>query len=175
VVATRFIQLVGALVLHGTLGAAATFAQSAIPQNIHVAPSLRATVRDMWDTSPRFREQCRLIGATTIPVTIGYVHPRELGGLRAKSVFYRAPAGLAYVRTSIGRAASLNTVELVAHELEHIVEQIEGLRLVEDAGRGVRRVSGSQAFETERAIAVGEQVLREVRHARAEQHLSARR
>jgi hypothetical protein len=172
---TRFIQLVGALVLHGTLGAAATFAESAIPQNLYIAPSLRATVQGMWDTSPRFREQCRLIGTTSITVAIGFVHPIELKGLRAKSVFHRAPAGLAYVRTSIGRGAGLDPVELVAHELEHVVEQIEGLPLVEDAARGVRRVSGSQAFETERAIAVGEQVSREVRRARAEQHLSARR
>ena len=63
-------------------------------------------------------------------------------------------------------------VELLAHEFEHIVEQLDGVDLASWAGRsGVRRVGGSDrdgAFETERARQIGRRVAGEYLAADAE-------
>ena len=50
-----------------------------------------------------------------------------------------------------------NLTELVAHEFEHVIEQIEGINLRKLAGKkdsGVREVEG-KAFETDRAQKAG--------------------
>ncbi|HEX2341601.1 MAG TPA: hypothetical protein VHI98_14080 [Vicinamibacterales bacterium] len=55
-------------------------------------------------------------------------------------------------------------VELIAHEFEHIVEQLEGVelrRLANDPSAGVHDLQ--YAYETERAYKVGQQVARECR------------
>jgi hypothetical protein len=55
-------------------------------------------------------------------------------------------------------------IELVAHEFEHVIEQIEGLDLKRSArikGSGVRELEG-RVFETDRAQAAGRLVLVEM-------------
>ena len=60
-------------------------------------------------------------------------------------------------------------VELLAHEFEHLVEQVEGLNLRKLArirGSGVRELDG-ELFESDRAIRVGRVVAEESeRHPR---------
>ncbi len=54
---------------------------------------------------------------------------------------------------------------LIAHEFEHILEQLDGVDLPSMAARpatGVHAVASSGRFETDRAIAAGRQVEREV-------------
>jgi hypothetical protein len=53
--------------------------------------------------------------------------------------------------------------ELIAHEMEHILEQLEGVDL--QARGGVVWKSGDTAFETSRAIEAGRQAAREVTNA----------
>ena len=58
---------------------------------------------------------------------------------------------------------------LIAHEFEHILEQLDGVDLplmASRAGSGVHRVAGSEHFETDRAIAAGRRVLEEVSRGR---------
>ena len=65
---------------------------------------------------------------------------------------------------------SADPVKLIAHEFEHILEQLDGVDLASMATRvatGVHMVPGSGHFETERAIAAGRQVASEVRRGRA--------
>ena len=60
-------------------------------------------------------------------------------------------------------------VMLIAHEFEHILEQLDGVDLRSMATRvatGVHLVPGSGHFETDRAIAAGRQVADEVRRGR---------
>lgn len=60
---------------------------------------------------------------------------------------------------------------MLAHEFEHVLEQIEGVRLADEAdlpGTGVQRVSGG-AFETARARAAGKAAEAEVDAVRLRQ------
>jgi len=58
-------------------------------------------------------------------------------------------------------------VELIAHEIEHVIEQIDAIDLAADAGQpgtGVHTVGADgMMFETARAARVGVSVAREVR------------
>jgi hypothetical protein len=59
------------------------------------------------------------------------------------------------------------TVEIIAHELEHVLEQLDGVDLHQATGH-VRRVGdfrawGEHAYETERARQVGRSAAREYR------------
>lgn len=62
---------------------------------------------------------------------------------------------------------SRSAVELIAHELEHVIEQLDGVHLFAASEHGVFR-SATDAFETKRAIHVGELVERQFWHARGE-------
>ncbi len=53
--------------------------------------------------------------------------------------------------------------ELVAHEIEHILEQLDGVDLKTQAGSGAVWKSDDGAFETRRAIEAGKRVAREIR------------
>jgi hypothetical protein len=58
------------------------------------------------------------------------------------------------------------TVELIAHELEHVLEHLDGVNLVAKAGHHRSGVLlAGEAYETERAIEVGQRVAREVRES----------
>jgi hypothetical protein len=58
---------------------------------------------------------------------------------------------------------TVGAVELMAHELEHVLERVEGVNLLMEASRGSSRVSVSGgAFETQRAIDSGRRVAAEV-------------
>ncbi|MPY91018.1 MAG: hypothetical protein GEU99_24285 [Luteitalea sp.] len=63
-----------------------------------------------------------------------------------------------------------NVVEIVAHELEHVLEQVDGVplqRLARVRGSGVAQV-GPEDYETERASDVGRRVSTELDAARRE-------
>ena len=57
---------------------------------------------------------------------------------------------------------SLDAPEFIAHELEHILEQLDGVDLQAQAGNGVVWKAGDGAFETRRAIEAGRRVAREI-------------
>ena len=60
-------------------------------------------------------------------------------------------------------------IELIAHEFEHILEQLDSVDLAAMAARsgtGVRAVSELGHFETDRAIAAGRRVESEMASAR---------
>jgi hypothetical protein len=73
-------------------------------------------------------------------------------------------------RISVRRRA--NAAELIAHELEHVIEYTQDVKFLLEAlspRSGVKQSAG--AFETRRAIDAGDRVAQEVRAAtRAQQH-----
>ena len=80
----------------------------------------------------------------------------------------RRPDGVIDAGVQVGSAG--DPVLLIAHEFEHILEQLDGVDLPSMAARpatGVRLVSGSGHFETERAIAAGRRVADEVTRGRS--------
>ena len=64
--------------------------------------------------------------------------------------------------------AQFDYSEYLAHEIEHVLEQVDGIDLrsaVAQNRRGAHRVNGGlvEIFETDRAVAVGRLVRKEVR------------
>ena len=81
---------------------------------------------------------------------------------RAVTRICRQPSGAIVADVDI--AAYGDPAEWVAHEFEHLIEQLDGVDLhdLERRGQGAWK-SGNQMFETERAINVGRRVSREMR------------
>jgi hypothetical protein len=136
-----------------------------IPANLHLSPDLQGRFKVMLAASPTFRSQCqRLADQTELYVRL-IVDPRLADGpIRARSVISRLHSGAVVAFVSIG--ASPDPAEWLAHEIEHVIEQLEGVKLYALAAmnQNVWRTS-RDTFETDRAILAGRAVLDEVRSA----------
>jgi hypothetical protein len=136
-----------------------TAAHLDVPPHITLTPVLTEIVGEMLKRSPRFREQWATLGAAR-HVRIAVRLDFRSGTYRARSIVSRHQYGL--ITATVELPAFGNHVELLAHEFEHIVEQLEGLnlrRLSTDLSAGVYNLG--YAYETERAYEVGRQVARE--------------
>ena len=139
-----------------------------LPSNIAAPDVLREVASAMLRVSPTFRRQCaRLAGARDLVVTVDHTQMagsrpyvastriHRLGDRRLKAEVHIGPGG--------------NREELLAHEFEHIIEQLDGIDLAALAkrpGTGVHLVPNESEFETDRAVIVGRQVARELRTMR---------
>jgi hypothetical protein len=128
--------------------------------------------------SATFRRQCLRIAAEP-RLTIRLQHTTASGthGARAITHIVRQSGGLMSANIDIGPLE--NEVELIAHELEHVIEQLDEVDLASlaslpDTGVSVLE-AGGVVFETARAVRVGLQVAREVRTAAQEARAAARR
>jgi hypothetical protein len=87
--------------------------------------------------------------------------------LRARTSFWTGRDGRRYATVEIGPLD--DQVELIAHEIEHVIERLDGVDLRARAalrGTGVHQcVGGNDAFETIRATRAGLAVAQEVRRA----------
>ena len=138
------------------------------PCNLVVPAAIRPVLQMMWERSPTFRLQCARIGTEFGLVVELFLQPAtslaQSGG-RAVSRITRDPAGRLDARVYL---ASLippaKLVEFIAHELEHIVEQLDGVELDQIARRAPATVwqSGQGAFETARAVRIGLRVAADV-------------
>jgi hypothetical protein len=79
---------------------------------------------------------------------------------RARTVLERHKSVV--VRANVFLSPSPNAVELIAHEIEHVLEQLDGVDLEAQAGSGNVWKREDGAFETRRAIEAGRRVAREV-------------
>ena len=136
-----------------------------IPANLQMSRDLQPRFKAMLAASPTFRSQCqRLADQTALYVRL-IVDPRLTDGpIRARSVISRLRSGAVVAFVSIG--ASPDPAEWLAHEIEHVIEQLEGVKLQALAAmnQNVWRTS-RDTFETDRAIRAGRAVLDEVRSA----------
>jgi hypothetical protein len=138
-----------------------------LPANLRVEPSLRPTVETMLATSATFRAQlARLAAKPTVIVALLDDDGAGLGKRRrALTTFVRQGPRLCSAQVRIGRG--YDTTALIAHELEHVLEQLDGVNLLLESqvvASGVSRAPDG-TFETARAVAVGEQVSDEVQAA----------
>jgi hypothetical protein len=133
----------------------------ALPSTITLEPGLEPIVRLALEYSPRFRQQCQVLAsATTLKATVKIaLQPPSMAG-RARALVHRGPDGTFSAEIEIRDPAQMT--ELLAHEFEHIIEQLDGVDLGELAARGEAHRTSDGAFETERAIATGHQVANEV-------------
>jgi hypothetical protein len=128
-------------------------------------PSARPLVERMWQASPTFRRQCRRLAEALATVTIRLDFPQLKGRSNAETVITRGPRIRAHVRL---RAADPHATQYLAHELEHILEQIDGVDLPGAVAGGVSGASrlDNAIYETARAVAVGRRVANEVERFR---------
>src|SRR5262245_5912899 len=115
--------------------------------------------------SDTFRTQCERIAAETrVRVTLAITGTIPGGG-RAQTTFRRYRSGLLFADVEVPFGE--NYRELLAHEFEHVIEQLDGVDLRREAAEGRAWEIAAGTFETRRAYLVGMRVLREAAPAHA--------
>lgn len=133
-------------------------ARTGLPPNVKGGP-FRATLEQMWRTSATFRLQCAKIAAQrTLTVRLRGERASGPGSPRARTEFSRRDGVLTVADVVISDAR--DRIELIGHEFEHVIEQIQGVRLSE-GHCGLLNVPTS-ATESCRAIEAGRRIAREV-------------
>ena len=136
--------------------------RSPLPSNVELARDLARVLERIYDRSPVFRAQCDRIaraGNLRVAVRLDTSIPSRC---RAFTIVQRRGYT---IRAEVHLPPSSDLTELVAHEFEHLLEQIEGVdlkKLSRVRGSGVHEVEG-RAFETDRAQAAGRVVAAEAR------------
>lgn len=133
------------------------------PCRIIVQRPLLQIVESAWDRSRTFR---RLCGALAEKGAIAVLQPGvETSQFAARTGLSVTDDGIAVGRVMV--PLNTETLQYIAHELEHLLEFAEGLDLSREAEREASRVWRTvNGFETQRAIDTGLQVAREVAEGR---------
>jgi hypothetical protein len=146
-----------------------------MPHNIKVARSLQPVFAQALAQSPTVQRQCQLIAAAPhVRVAVRLQAGRLLAGARGEATIDRYELGALFAEIRL--PVCVNPIEMLAHELEHVIEQMEGLSLARLADEGQASVSrlADGAFETRRAQAAGRAAANEVgMFARAERQARA--
>lgn len=133
-----------------------------LPPNIQVTEALAPTVADLLLKSPSFERQCHRLGreaAAVIRVRMTPAMPRDYF---AFSEIRRSGGKILGIDVVIATRA--DHALALAHEFEHILEQLEGWdlpALAQQSGTGVRQLYNG-SYETRRAISAGHQARREM-------------
>jgi hypothetical protein len=129
-----------------------------IPRNVDPG-LLAAEIIAVLRRSETFRAQCERVASDRRVHVHLVIATAVAGGGRAQSTLRRYPSGAldAQVELLFGE----DYRELLAHEFEHVIEQLDGLNLRQEVGRGTAWQVDGGAFETRRARLAGLQVLRE--------------
>jgi hypothetical protein len=145
----------------GSSGVESRPTRAALPRNISFDKAVH--LEEYLAGSPTLRRQFEVIGAAAVTVAIR-VSPIGLPEFR------RAETSMG--RYSLGRIKAQVTVppgpdflELLAHELEHVVEQIEGVDLAALARTGAATRTSRGTYETVRAHEAGRAAASEWRAA----------
>jgi hypothetical protein len=131
--------------------------------NLTVSALYVPVVERMLARSSTFRRQCARIAAATHLFVSIRSEPSRRTRASALTEIQRRPGGRVDAVVWIGPSARLT--ELIAHEIEHIIEQLDGVDLRVRArlrDSGVRQTAESDAYETTRAVATGLRVAREL-------------
>ena len=140
-------------------------ASAALPPNVTIPAAYDDLVANMLRMSATFRAQCmRLAGAPLLHVTVR----RSLAAAPQAAFTLLSRRGDGRIEAEVEIGLYGDVVLLIAHEFEHIIEQLDGVDLVALAdrpGTAVRTDPKNGPFETERAITIGQRVAREVSRA----------
>ena len=137
-----------------------------LPPNLKIPDVFRSYVKSMLRLSPTFRRQClRIANALGLTVVLRQFLTPPPDRSRARTSFWTARDGRRYATVEIGPLD--DQVELIAHEIEHVIERLDGVDLRARAalpGTGVHLCDGGDgAFETIRATRAGLAAAEEVR------------
>lgn len=138
--------------------------EARMPSNFVLTPILAPVVETMWHQSPTFNAQCaRLRQAPSLLVELRFGNASQVGAGRGRANFVRSSRDSTraeiYIDPKLRSVAEL--VELIAYELEHVIEQLDDVELTADTRHGVHLTAGG-SFETVRAGHIGQKVSREV-------------
>ena len=137
-------------------------APAELPSNLTIAKSLRPVAEMMLKRSAIFRRQClRIADAPHLTISIGRFHPLPSDRARARTRFSRRDGA---IHAEVEIAPLTDMVELIAHEIEHVIEQLDGIDLKLQASlRGTAAsLCPDGSFETVRAVRTGLAAVREV-------------
>jgi hypothetical protein len=124
-----------------------------LPDNIHVSSDLEPLVLELLRRSETFRRQCAIIAAANVRVTVMVTVKLRLSVARARATIGPLGQGL-WALIELPPVA--NYAELLPHEMEHVIEQVEGIDLEAGARAGDAGVSiNDDGYETSRARAAG--------------------
>ncbi|HET7694681.1 MAG TPA: hypothetical protein VFK57_03165 [Vicinamibacterales bacterium] len=141
---------------------AAAVCESSLPINID-AGALETFALGLLQQSQTFRQQCqRLAAVIVLRVQVRLVPSRS--GSRAETTIRRFDTGA--LRADIQLSFGEDYAELLAHEFEHVLEQVDRVSLVKQVETGQAWLTERGAYETARAIQTGAR-------ARHESELSA--
>jgi hypothetical protein len=133
------------------------------PSNLTVAAVFGPTVDRMLRLSPTFRRQCRRLSeATNVIVVIRLEELQRRPSFNARTTFAHYGHD-ELIAVEVFLQLSANAAELIAHEIEHVIEQLDGVDLEAQLGSGNVWKREDGAFETRRAIEVGRRVGREIK------------
>jgi len=135
-----------------------------LPPNMTFPDFFRPVLESMLQRSPTFRRQClRIANASGLLIRIRNIAPTPDTGSRARTQIISSDSGRMIANVDIKPLHSLT--ELIAHELEHVIEQLDGVDYrarAALANTGVRMCADG-TYETTRAARVGVMVAREAR------------
>jgi hypothetical protein len=153
--AVTCLLIVVTLLLLARRASASPMCESSLPFNIE-AGSLEPQVLELLQRSSTFRQQCEQIAATRVlRVTLHVGIALDPGG-RGQTIIKRYEAG--GIRAEVILRFGEDYFELLAHEFEHILEQVEGVSLREEVAARRAWITPSGAFETRRAADAGVRV-----------------
>jgi hypothetical protein len=136
---------------------------STVPANIQ-AGLLAQDIVGLLQSSQTFRAQCaRIAAARELRIDVELVP--TLGGPRGETRITRYQAGA--LRANVRIVFGQNYHELIAHEFEHVIEQLDGVDLQSEAEHGGAWMIEPQEFETRRASEAGRRVRRECEQSEA--------
>ena len=137
---------------------------STVPANIQ-AGLLTQDIVGLLQSSQTFRAQCaRIAAALHVRVDLDLV--QTLGGARGETTITRYEAGA--LRANVRIAFGQDYRELISHEFEHVIEQLEGVDLQSEADHGRAWMIDRGVFETRRASEAGRRVRRECQLSEAQ-------
>jgi hypothetical protein len=133
-----------------------------LPANLSAATVFKPYLERMIRLSPTFRRQCQRLGAApSVRVQLRLEDSQRRPSFRARTVLARDQGVV--VAAQIFLYPSPDAIELIAHEIEHVLEQLDGVDLEAQVGSGNVWKREDGAFETRRATEAGRRVPREVR------------
>jgi hypothetical protein len=137
-----------------------------LPPESQVPALCHSLLDDMWRASATFRRQWTRVAAAQVRVAIAFDKSMVNDSVHAQSEITRTPD--LSVRISL-RLVDRAAPEHLAHELEHVLEQLDDVdlaRAVADHVHGVSARGTPPLFETRRAIVVGRLVAADVQSYR---------
>ena len=131
--------------------------------NVQITAAYRQLVEEMLSRSPTFRRQYARLARTPL-VSLG-IRASMPAGQRVGALTQMSTRGGDGLQAVVYVLPTTRTAELIAHELEHVIEFLDGVNLRNKSrlrSSGVRLTADKDTFETTRAVLTGERVAREV-------------